>query len=44
VIETAVVMREQTEHAGTLAFLHAVSRAGKLKVVPAQAPAMALAA
>jgi DNA-binding transcriptional LysR family regulator len=43
VIETAVVTRSQTEHSATLAFLHALSR-GKLKVLPAPAPAVALAA
>jgi DNA-binding transcriptional LysR family regulator len=44
VVETAVVTREQTQHAATLTFLHALSRAGKLKVLPAAPAAVPLAA
>jgi DNA-binding transcriptional LysR family regulator len=44
VIEMAVVTRQQTEHAATLAFLNAVSRTGRLSVVSAEPSAVQLAA
>jgi DNA-binding transcriptional LysR family regulator len=43
-IETAIVTRPQTEHTATIAFLNAVSRPGRLSVVSAEPPAVALAA
>jgi DNA-binding transcriptional LysR family regulator len=44
VTESAVVTRQDTEHAPTLAFLNAVSRAGRLSVVSAEPAAASLAA
>jgi len=44
VIETAVLTRKDTEHEATLAFLNAVSRAGRLSVVSAEPVPVALAA
>jgi DNA-binding transcriptional LysR family regulator len=40
-LETAVLTRKDTEHAATLAFLNAVSRAGRLSVVSAEPVALA---